>query len=202
MLSDFLSILNSIDVAVFHVLNGAVANPVFDVIMPFVTDEHNFVIPILLVWFGLLLFGGKRGRITAVLLLIATGLTDAFAAQILKPFFERLRPCHELEQLRLLVKCGGKYGFVSNHAANMFASMTVLAIFYSRFRWYFWSIAALVAYSRVYVGVHYPGDVLFGGLLGFGMAYLFFGLLILLNNSERKRERTWLEWREPPPEFP
>ncbi|MBS1271811.1 MAG: hypothetical protein MAGBODY4_00943 [Candidatus Marinimicrobia bacterium] len=200
MITGILSFLYSLDVYIFGLLNAGVANPIFDIVMPFLTNEEHFVIPILAVWFGLIIFGGKRGRIAAIILLIATGLADAIAAQILKPFFARLRPCHELETVRLLVKCGGKYGFVSNHAANMFASMTVLAFFYHNYRWYFWGLAAAVAYSRVYVGVHYPGDILFGALFGLAMAYGFIGLLILLNNRERKKERTWLEWREPPPD--
>lgn len=195
-----LDIFIQIDRAVFHFGNTLIANPLFDRLMPFITNEENFVIPILAVWLGLLIFGGKRGRIAAILLLLATGLSDFIAAQYLKPLFGRLRPCHELETVRLLVSCGGKFGFVSNHAANMFASMSVLAYFYPRFRWYFWSIAGLIAFSRIYVGVHYPADILFGGLFGYGMAMLFVGLLLWLNNGQRKRGRVWLEWRTPPPD--
>ncbi|MCF7803835.1 MAG: phosphatase PAP2 family protein [Candidatus Marinimicrobia bacterium] len=195
-MESLVAFFHSIDVALFRLGNTFIANPVFDVLMPFITEEEHFIIPIFLIWFGLLIFGGKRGRIAAVVLLIATGLADAVAAQIIKPVVERSRPCHEMDTLRLLVNCGGRYGFVSNHAANMFASMTVLAFFYRKIRWYLWSFAAVVAFSRVYVGVHYPGDIFFGGLFGFGMAYLFIGLLILINNGQRKRERTWLEWRE------
>ncbi len=194
-----LTALQHVDVVVFHFFNQTIANPVFDVVMPFVTDEHHFVIPILLVWLGLLIFGGKRGRIAAILLLIATGLSDAVAAQIIKPAVGRLRPCHALETVRLLVHCGGKYGFVSNHAANMFSSMTILAIFYHKYRWYFWGVAGLIAFSRVYVGVHYPGDILGGAIFGLFMAYLWYAILVLVNNYLRKQEKLWLEWRTPPP---
>jgi undecaprenyl-diphosphatase len=192
--------VQKIDLMLFRFLNESIANPVFDLIMPFLTEEDNFIIPILLVWLSLIIFGGKRGRLAAVLLVLATAAADAIAYQILKPSFGRLRPCHALESVRLLVNCGGQYGFVSNHAANMFASMTTLGIFYRKSRPYLLGFAGLIAFTRVYVGVHYPGDVLFGGLLGFGLAYAFFSLLVLLNNYLRKQEKLWLEWRTPPPD--
>ncbi len=194
-----LQFLLHFDTKIFHFFNETIANPLFDVFFPFITEEDHFLIPLLIIWLGLLIFGGKRGRIAAIVILLATGTADAIAAQLLKPLFERLRPCHQVEQVRLLVNCGGKFGFVSNHAANMFASMTVLGYFYRLYRWYFWTVAGLVAFSRIYVGVHYPADVLFGAFFGTGIAYGYLTILLLLNNCQRKSNRLWLEWREPPP---
>ena len=97
----------------------------------------------------------------------------------------RLRPCHEpaLEGMVHLVnnKCGGKYGFVSSHAANTFGVATLL-FFWVRKSWFtslmvLWAL--LVAYSRIYLGVHYPGDVLFGSLLGLACGWLVYYLFML-----------------------
>ncbi|HXH31775.1 MAG TPA: phosphatase PAP2 family protein [Bacteriovoracaceae bacterium] len=112
-----------------------------------------------------------------VLTLIACDVTSSY---ILKNIFERLRPC-KLPELKLLIhsfgqKCGGKYGFVSSHAANstaiiQFALLTLPFTF--RFKHLFWVIPCLVAYSRIYLGVHYPGDVLGGAVVGIFWASAF-----------------------------
>jgi undecaprenyl-diphosphatase len=147
---------------------------------------------------GLLLLiirGGKRERIAAVLVLIAASASDATITQIIKPAIGRLRPSHALgDTINLLVSKGGKYGFVSAHAANIFAATTVLSYFYKQWKKPLLFLAFSVALSRVYVGVHYPGDVLFGGLFGYGMAWLVITLWVLLKMRELKRGRTWVRY--------
>jgi undecaprenyl-diphosphatase len=89
---------------------------------------------------------------------------------LIKPGVGRLRPCHELENVRLLVSCGGKHGFPSNHATNTFAAAVTFAFFYRRYAAIFFALSFLVGFSRIVVGVHYPGDVLGGFLLGGAIA--------------------------------
>ena len=119
-----------------------------------------------------------------ILSVLTFAITDSVTAQLLKPAFSRLRPCHDPEMqpyLRALVDCGGLYSMPSNHAANHFG----LAAFWyfsirhvtgKKWRW-LWLWAAIICYAQVYVGKHYPFDVLvgaiFGTLTGLGMSRLF-----------------------------
>ena len=119
------------------------------------------------------------------LIILAVALADSITSRLFKPFFARLRPCHDTQLVRLLHLpdgCGGQFGFLSSHAANSVA----LAVFLSlvlptkRFRVLKWLVllwAALLSYSRIYLGAHYPADVLggaaVGALLGWAAATLF-----------------------------
>ncbi|WP_341272840.1 phosphatase PAP2 family protein [Cecembia calidifontis] len=108
---------------------------------------------------------------------MAVGLTILFADQtasgLMKPYFERLRPCHEplLEgMVHNYGYCGGgKFGLASSHAANSFGVATImsltLAFKYPWLKWLF-AWAAVFSYTRIYLGVHYPGDILVGALVG------------------------------------
>ena len=154
------------DKHLFYLINRTLANPVFDVVMPFVTTEEHFVIPLILLWLGLLLFGGRRERIAALLILPTLLLSDQLSSSILKPLVGRIRPCNALPDVRLLDRCTHSFSFPSSHATNIFAAAGLLSGFYRKYRGYFYGIAVLVAYSRPYVGVHYPSDVLFGAWLG------------------------------------
>jgi undecaprenyl-diphosphatase len=98
-----------------------------------------------------------------------------------------VRPCHELENVRLLVSCGGKHGFPSSHAANTFAAAITFAYFYRRYAGLFVTFSLLVGFSRIVVGVHYPGDVLGGFFWGYLIAT---GFLLIYRNLRRSGEPT------------
>lgn len=166
--------LYGIDVAVFTFVNRTLQNVVFDVLMPFVTDlNHNrpALVVVALLWVLLLVKGGRAGRIAALLLIPTIAVSDQLSSSLIKPLIDRARPCHELLDVHLLVGCGAGRSFPSSHAVNQFAGAWVLAHYLPKPRWAFFSIAGLVAFSRVSVGVHYPSDVVGGGLIGVAVGY-------------------------------
>ena len=187
--------LDQIDRSILYFINDTLSNQIFDLFFTTITNEHLWAIPVLIGLLALIVRGGKRGKIAAVLVLIAASATDATVVEIIKPAIGRLRPSHALEDtLNLLVPKGGRYGFVSAHAANIFAGTTVLSYFYKQWKKPLLFLAFSVALSRVYVGVHYPGDVLFGGLFGYGMAWVIITLWVFLKMRELKRGRTWVRY--------
>ncbi|MDR0763954.1 MAG: phosphatase PAP2 family protein [Bacteroidales bacterium] len=123
-----------------------------------------------------------RVIITVAACCIATGLADYISVHCFKDVFERLRPCREplLEGLLRPHGCGGMYGFVSSHAANVFTLAAFLTPLFQRYRIvrfggiYLW--AAAVGYSRIYLGWHYFGDVVCGALLGILLGTAIFHL--------------------------
>ena len=188
--------LVTIDITIFNFLNQTLANPLLDLIMPVVTNLNYWRVPIVLVWLYLIIKGGRKGRVVAILLIPVLIMSDQVSSSLLKPLFGRIRPCYELENVRLLVGCGGKLAFPSSHATNISAVAFLFAYFYRKGTLWFAFTALMVGYSRIYVGVHYPGDVLFGFFVGCSTS----GLLIFLYLEIAKRFPAVGYVRENPPE--
>ena len=169
-----------LDMRLFIFLNQTIANVVLDVIMPFLTNLDNWRIPIGLTWLLLMWKGGKKGRVAALLLIPVLTMSDYTSSSILKPLFGRIRPCHVMENVRLLVNCGSGLAFPSSHATNISAVAVLFSFFYRRGMPAFLFIAFMVGLSRIYVGVHYPADVLFGFMVGTGISFLLIYTYILL----------------------
>jgi undecaprenyl-diphosphatase len=158
--------LVGIDTALFHFFNVALANSVFDSIMPIVTNDWVLRVAFAAIVVLLLVFGKREGRLVALLLVVTVALSDQTSSHLLKPIVERVRPCHVVPDVHLLVACSQGLSFPSSHAANSFAVAVLISLIYRRRVWLYLAIAALVSYSRVAVGVHYPLDVLVGAVVG------------------------------------
>jgi len=157
--------VEEIDRTLFLFINDRLRHAWLDPLMTFVTRKWNFLIPLTFVAWYLLVMGGRRGRaiVTAAILLVV--FTDA-GATALRSHFQRVRPCMAVPGMHLLVGCSDSFSFPSNHATNAFALAAFLAVFYRKLTIPLLATAALVAYSRIYVGVHYPADVVAGACFG------------------------------------
>lgn len=160
-----------LDSQVFHLVNSVYTSPVLDAAMPYVTEKFNFLGAIIVAAILIVTLGKRQDRVGLLVLVVLVFASDFVCAE-LKHLVERVRPCNSMD-VRLLVGCGGSYSFPSGHATNIFAAMVFLTIRYRRFAPLFLFIATAVAYSRVYVGVHYPLDVIGGAALGTIMAFIF-----------------------------
>jgi len=165
--------LNDIDTRLFLFLNG-LNHPVADPVMVVVSAKLTWL-PLYAVVLGLLIYHfRKRAWIPVLAAILTLAITDMGSVHLFKNVFLRLRPCHEpaLEGLVHIVngRCGGSYGFVSSHAANTFGFAALMALVLKKHLPMagpvLWCWAAVVSYSRIYLGVHYPGDIVGGALLG------------------------------------
>ena len=172
-----------LDTHLFYFLNVSVQNPILDFLMPILTNLDYWRIPILLLAIALLVFGGRRGRIAVLLLILGITLSDQVCNSLLKPLVGRMRPCNVLENVHLLVGCSKAFSFPSSHATNIFTGMIIFSFVYPKLKVGLIIVAALVAYSRVYVGVHYPFDVMAGTALGISCAVTIIVLYTLFTTK-------------------
>lgn len=183
-----LEFLEHIDRDLFLFLNG-INSPFWDQVMWWISEQLTWI-PLYLAIAGWLIYRFKWKAVIVILMaaLLVT-LSDQVSVHAFKDVFKRPRPCHdpEISGMVHIVKnhCGGKYGFVSSHAANTFAFAT-FTLFILRRQFYTIFIllwAALVSYSRIYLGVHYPGDALGGALLGFILGLLIYRLYLIIEKK-------------------
>ena len=182
--------MSGLDLHLFRVINGDLSNAVFDSLMPFITRPGPFIIPLTLIGVGLVVWGGWKGRLLVVMALLLLVVSNAVSEQ-LKQLFQRPRPCLALETVRLLVGCSKQnFSFPSSHASNITAQALLFAYSYRPIAVPLFLVAAAVGYSRVYVGVHYPIDVVGGILVGLACGAVFIFLTREVERRLPKRQPT------------
>jgi undecaprenyl-diphosphatase len=181
------------DINIFFFINQGLQNSFFDMIMPFITS--NAYIFFFIVIIPVFLKDRKKTLLVTFLCLVALAIGDA-SANLLKHAIERPRPCQGLagiesyrEGVRLLVGCGGSFSMPSSHAVNAFSIAATFSYFFRRTAIPMFLIASLVAFSRVYVGVHYLSDVIAGALWGGLIAVII--IMIYRRSSERFKNRPY-----------
>ncbi|MEO8446284.1 MAG: phosphatase PAP2 family protein [bacterium] len=173
--------LQNIDVSLFYFFNVTLSNSFTDKLMPFITERTHWFIFYALIWLYLFFKGGARGRVAAILIIPLILMADQFSDNIIKQFFHRTRPCHDLESVNLLINCSESYSLPSNHAVNNFAAASLFSNFYPEMKLFLFTGAFIVSISRVMCGVHYPSDILAGALIGIGFAMFILYLWRFVN---------------------
>lgn len=167
--------LIQLDHALFQFLNSQFINGFFDWFMPFITDAKTWMPIILIGWLFVICTGGRQAKVLALALLLSVGMTDIICARVFKKAVGRLRPCALEEtatfKCRLLLPKKTSKSFPSNHAANTaaFAAATAVVCGFKP-ALPLMVVAFFIGYSRIYVGVHFPLDVLAGWLAGIAIA--------------------------------
>ncbi len=186
-----LDLLLKFDYWLFALINSTFTFSGIDDFFVWITDLHKttpFRIIIVPLLFFLFVKKFKRQGVTNFIFLILTLSVCDFTGGKMKHVFERPRPQFN-QELNVNLRSGaGGDSFYSNHSANMFAFATYTSYFFPQARAALYTLAFVVAYSRVYNGVHYPSDVFAGALIGIIMALCFLKLLDLLNEMMRKRK--------------
>ncbi|KAA0245132.1 MAG: phosphatase PAP2 family protein [Chlorobiota bacterium] len=147
-----MDLLYSFDLAIFYFFNHTISTGFLDKFFSIITDVTKWYIAY------------------AILLII---VTDQTGYRLLKETIERVRPCNALSDVLTPIGCSGGFSFPSNHALNNFAAAVFLLRLFPNYKWVFLIVATLVSMSRIYLGVHYPSDVVGGALIGAGFGYLF-----------------------------
>lgn len=174
-----------IDNAIFNLISVTLKNNVFDFIMPVLSDAKFWRVPFIIIIIASITFGKKKGLETVLVCLVAIGITDFICGGVLQPLIGRHRPLG-----------GTTLSFPSCHAANLFAAAFVIYRSLQKI-WVtvtVYTIASLVAYSRIYTTSHYPSDVLGGMILGsiFACLVIYLYKLISYNIKERKQKAAGL----------
>jgi len=167
------------DQEAFLAINQGLSNVFFDWLVPVLRNPYTWAPLYLFIIVFCIRNYRNKGILIVLFILITFGIADALSSSVIKKSVKRIRPCNDIEfkeEVAVRVRCGSGYSFTSSHATNHFAISTVLImVFYRRWKPILWLAllwATLVSIAQVYVGVHYPLDIIGGALLGSAIGYL------------------------------
>lgn len=192
---EILAQIQGYDLYLFKLINQQWLHIYLDRFMPFITNPKETKYILVGAALALLVFYRMQG----LKILLGCGLVillaDVTASQLIKPAVNRQRPPGMDREVRLLVPRQDSPSFPSNHAANCFGVATYLGYMFPASKLALLFIASLVAYSRVYVGVHFPFDVAVGAILGIFWGWVVFRLLTTLSVVRRKKDIPTFRWK-------
>ena len=166
--------IKDIDQALFYQINGVWHHPILDAVLPWTRHSNNWI-PLYIGLLGWLIYQvGWKTLKWLLFALINVGLTDQISSSVFKPFFHRLRPCNDpalvVKTRLLLEQCSGGFSFTSSHAANHFGLAMFIFVTWGitqqRYTKFFFVWAGLISFAQIYVGVHYPLDIIGGTIIG------------------------------------
>ena len=178
----------SIDLAIFYFFNHSLSTAFLDKFFSIITNINNWYIAYIILLSIVFTKGGKRGKIAVIMVILLIVVTDQLGHKFIKEIFQRIRPCNTLSDVIAPLGCNGTYSFPSNHALNNFAAATFFTRLFPKFKWILFITASLVAISRVYLGLHYPSDIVGGAIIGSAFGYIFATMALFIDQLLSKKK--------------